>query len=258
MPTKRTQNTTLLPTVSLPPRWMRIPPRLPELVEIPAGAFVMGDDFGPREARPAHDLILDTFFCARYPVTMLEFAAYILDTRRPMPGWWPHPLRWIEEANLPVARVSWRESILYCEWLTRKTGYRAALPTEPQWEKAALWDDEQAIKRIYPWGDEFDPACCNVVESLVESIAPVDAYRTIGDSAYGVSDMFGNAAEWTLSRFTPYPYEDKRHDTNVMGYRVARGGSYQSEGRWTTALHRGYFSPDENRYPVGFRIIVIP
>ena len=113
---------------------------------------------------------------------------------------------------------------------------------------------------MYPWGNEFDPAYCNVVESLVEHVTPVDMYRLVGDSPYGVSDLFGNVAEWTLARYLPYPYgeADGRHDLNLMGYRTARGGSFQSEGRWTTALHRQYFSPDENRYPVGFRIVVEP
>jgi len=217
----------------------------------------MGDDFGPREARPAHDLTLPTFRCSRFPITALEFATYLAATGRSMPSHWPHPLRWLEHAHDPVARLGWRDALRYCEWLGQQVGCQVSLPTEPQWEKAALWDAERGIKRIYPWGYDFDPACCNVVESLIDGVTPVDAYRTMGDSAYGVSDLFGNVAEWTLSRFTPYPYEDKRHDTNLMGYRVVRGGSYQSEGKWTTALHRGYFSPDETRYPIGFRIVVI-
>ncbi len=96
------------------------------------------------------------------------------------------------------------------------------------------------------------------MESLIGCATPVDAYRLVGDSSYGVTDMFGNVAEWTLARYLPYPYSDGdgRHDLNLMGYRAVRGGSYLSEGRWVTALHRQYFSPDESRYPVGFRIVV--
>jgi formylglycine-generating enzyme required for sulfatase activity len=245
-------------TVSLPPSWMRIAPCLPELIHVPAGTFLMGDDFGPRSSRPAHELNLPDYWISRYPVTALEYAAYVVAARRPLPGFWPHPVRWLEEANRPAAGVCWREALGYCAWLAQQTGRQVRLPTEAEWEKATVWDADHGTKRLYPWGNDFDPAYCNAAESLIGATTPVDAYRLVGDSAYGVSDLFGNVAEWTLARYQPYPYNhsDGRHDLNLMGYRAARGGSFQSEGRWLTALHRQYFSPDETHYPVGFRIVV--
>jgi formylglycine-generating enzyme required for sulfatase activity len=237
---------------------MRIQPCLPEMVLIPAGEFLMGDDFGPRSSRPAHELTLPDYQISRFPVTMLAYAAFVTAMKRPLPGFWPLAVRWLEEATLPVAGVSWREALAYCGWLGQQIKRPVRLPTEAEWEKAASWDAEHNTKLIYPWGNDFDPACCNAVESLIGVLSPVDAHRVIGDSPYGVSDLFGNAAEWTLARYMPYPYDaqDGRHDLNLMGYRTTRGGSFQSEGRWTTALHRQYFSPDEQRYPVGFRIVV--
>jgi formylglycine-generating enzyme required for sulfatase activity len=243
---------------SLPPLWMLPEVRLPELVHIPAGSFVIGDDYGSREARPAHELSLSEYWISRYPVTALDYAAYVIATRRPLPGLWPHPLRWLEEGNRPVGGVSWREALGYCQWLSAQTERSVRLPTEAEWEKAATWDEAHAEKLMYPWGNDFDPAYANTAESLIDSLTPVDNYRVVGDSPYGVSDLFGNAAEWTLARYLPYPYSERdgRHDLNLMGYRAVRGGSFQSEGRWMTALHRQYFSPDEHRYPVGFRIVV--
>ena len=244
--------------VNLPPEWMEVEPCLPELVYIPAGSFTMGDDFGPRSAQPAHELTLPGYFIGRYPVTALDYAAFLRATNRPLPGFWPRPVRWLEEWMRPVAALSWRDAIGYCVWLSQQTARHIRLPTEAEWEKAATWDESCGKKFLYPWGNDFDPACANTVESLNGEIAAVDAYRVVGDSPYGVSDMFGNVAEWTIARYMPYPYydHDGRHDLNLMGYRVARGGSFQSEGRWTTALHRQYFSPDENRYPVGLRIVI--
>lgn len=245
--------------LSLPPVWMRKELCLPEMVTIPAGIFVMGDDYGPRASQPAHELTLPDFAISRYPVTMLDFALYLIAAKRSTaPGIWPRATRWIEEADRPVAGVSWLAARDYCTWLGKQIGRRVRLPTESEWEKAAVWDAERGVKRLYPWGDDFDPACCNMVESLIGDLTPVDTYRLIGDSPYGVSDLMGNAAEWTLARYQPYPYDphDGRHDLNLMDYHAARGGSFRSEGRWTTALHRQYFSPEENRYPVGFRIVI--
>src|SRR5258707_4532755 len=245
-------------TVNLPPTWMRTDAKLPELVHIPAGPFLMGDDYGSREARPAHEVMVPDFRISRYPVTTLEYAAYVIAAHRLAPRFWPDPVRWLEQSNDPVAGVSWRDAQAYCAWLSHQTRLQVRLPTEAEWERAATWQAASGDKRIYPWGNEFDPAYTNTVESLIGAMTPVDMYRVVGDSAYGVSDLFGNVAEWTLARYLPYPYSERdgRHDLNLMGYRAVRGGSYQSEGRWMSALHRQYFSPDESRYPVGFRIVV--
>lgn len=243
---------------SLPPPAMRAEAALPEMIHIPAGVFLMGDDFGSREARPAHEVTISDFLISRYPITALDYAAYVRATRHSVPRFWPEPVRWLEQSNYPVGGVSWREAQAYCNWLSQQIERTVRLPTEAEWEKAATWDPASGVKRMYPWGNDFDPAYANTVESLIGTMTPVDAYRVVGDSPYGVSDLFGNVAEWTLARYMPYPYSDRdgRHDLNLMGYRAVRGGSFQSEGRWTTALHRQYFSPDENRYPVGFRIVV--
>jgi toxoflavin biosynthesis protein ToxD len=233
-------------------------PQVPELIEIYEGVFVLGDDYGPRSAQPAHEITLPTYYISRYPVTMLDYAAYLRTTNRSAPTFWPNPTRWLEQANLPVAGVMWRDALGYCSWLSRQIGKVVRLPSEAEWEKAALWSTATNSKRLYPFGDEFDPACANSAESLIGALTPVDTYRLIGDSAYGVTDMFGNAAEWTLARYLPYPYEVSggRHDLNLMDYKVVRSGSFQTEARWTTAVHRQYFSPDESRYPIGFRIVI--
>jgi formylglycine-generating enzyme required for sulfatase activity len=237
---------------------MRLEPRLPELVHIPAGEFLMGDDFGPRSAQPAHEIVLPDYWISRYPLTVLEYAAYMIAQKRAIPGFWPDAVRWIEDAGKPVAAISWRDAMGYCAWLAEQARRRVRLPTEAEWEKAATWDASHQAKAIYPWGNEFDPACANTAESLIGETTLVDTYRIIGDSRYGVTDMLGNVTEWTLARYLPYPYTDTegRHDPNLMGYRTVRGGSFQSEGRWTSAVHRQYLSPEENRYPVGFRIVI--
>src|SRR5258708_25055235 len=87
---------------------MRIEAALPELVHIPAGLFVMGDDFGSREARPAHEINLPDYWISRYPVTALDYANYVVAEERPLPGLWPHPVRWLGDSHDTVAAVSWR------------------------------------------------------------------------------------------------------------------------------------------------------
>lgn len=243
--------------LSLPPEWMRAPIRLPELVMIGSGPFVMGNDFGSSEVRPAHYITLDAYQIARYAITYLDYATYIIHTQRLPPTRWPRPTRWLEESALPVC-VTWPEAMAYCAWLSAQSGSTVRLPTEAEWEKAATWNAADGVKTLYPWGNEFDPAYCNTAEAHLDTPTPVDTFRPVGDSLYHVSDLIGNVAEWTLARKLPYPYSAAggRHDANVVETRVARGGSFASDGKRITALYRQYLPPDERRYPVGFRVVV--
>ncbi len=236
---------------------MRLRACLPELKIVAAGQFVMGDDYGSGEAQPAHYLHLESYQIARYPVTNLEYVTFALATRRSLPMRWPRPARWLEDAALPVC-VTWPEAMAYCAWLGKETRARVRLPSEAEWEKAASWNPERGIKTLYPWGNDFDPAYCNTEECKLEMLTPVETFRPAGDSFYGVSDLIGNAAEWTLARKMPYPYSSAggRHDPNVVEMRVARGGSFASEGKRTTAMFRQYLAPDDRRQAVGIRIVV--
>src|SRR4029078_3766654 len=50
-------------------------------------------------------------------------------------------------ADEPGIHVSWHEANAYCRYARRR------LPTEVEWEYAALWDAGAGRKRRYPWGD---------------------------------------------------------------------------------------------------------
>jgi formylglycine-generating enzyme required for sulfatase activity len=67
--------------------------------------------------------------------------------------------------------------------------------------------------------------------------------------------MLGGAAEWTLSRYRPYPYADNdgRNDPNAAGLRVIRGGSFF--GYPATSSARWGFSDWLRLSNVGFRVV---
>jgi formylglycine-generating enzyme required for sulfatase activity len=70
-----------------------------DLVAIPGGAFLMGQDDGRDEERPAHLVTLSPFRMARCQVTTADFAAF----------------RKFEFADpaLPVVSVSWFDAVAY-------------------------------------------------------------------------------------------------------------------------------------------------
>jgi formylglycine-generating enzyme required for sulfatase activity len=246
----------------------------PQMVTVPAGPFLMGTpesevdelfnllkketerakrEWVEKEA-PQHEVTLDGYAIARYPVTNADFGRFIEDggyeTREYWTdaGWkqkesdgWTQPRYWEDEKwndpSQPVVGVSWYEALAYCRWLSARSGRDYRLPTEAQWEKAARGSDG----RRYPWGDDWDPARCNNEESGPGHTTPVGQYPE-GDSPYGVSEMVGQVWEWCSSKYGgaeakprfgyPYNAEDEREELEGDDTRILRGGSwYNGAGR---------------------------
>jgi formylglycine-generating enzyme required for sulfatase activity len=153
-----------------------------EMVYVPAGPFLMGDD--DREDNKRHTVTLSGYYIYKNLVTVGMYRRYCEATGKVMPD----PPRWGWKDDHPMVKMTWDEAKAYCEWAGGK------LPTEAQWEKAARGTDG----RKYPWGDEFDQS--KLWASKAEfrdagSTAPVGSFPA-GASPYGVLDMAGNAWQW--------------------------------------------------------------
>lgn len=228
------------------------------LVYVPAGEFLMGSSEAEivtakadcpgcpadwfDDERPQHSVYLDAYWIDKYEVSNQQFAKFIEDggydkhelwteegwawktmTDRTQPKFWDDP-RW-NKADHPAVGVVWFEALAYCRWA------EARLPTEAEWERAAGWVADQQEKRLYPWGNEWDPAQANTVESALGRAMPVGQYCPDGASPVGACDMVGNAWEWVSSIYMPYPYQpdDGREELEVHGTRALRGGSWINE-----------------------------
>src|ERR1035441_5610082 len=116
-----------------------------DLVLIPGGEFLMGQNDGRDDERPAHGVTVSAFRMARCQVTNAEYSAFrkFEFTGAALP------------AQLPVISVSWFDALAYCDWLGRQWKLPVRLPTEAEWEFAARGGFEQ---RLYPWGDTLPAA----------------------------------------------------------------------------------------------------
>ena len=150
--------------------------------------------------------------------------------------------------NDPVTCISWYDAVEFCDWA------KVRLPTEAEWEKAAGWDSQAEVKRIYPWGDELpDANRCNF-DMQIGDTTPVDCYED-GASWYGVLDMAGNVWEWTHSLYKDYPYKtDDRENTQATGERVLRGGSFYQKVMNVRFMHRNFHRPTAKVSDYGFRV----
>jgi len=225
-----------------------------DMVLILDGEFVMGDEDGLHEdERPAHTVYLDEFLIDRYPVTNLEYKAFVDATGREPPTHWVQGRVPPGKEDHPVVSVSWFDAQAYAAWAGKR------LVTEAEWEKAASWDPRTKKRRKFPWGDEFDPRRCNSREGGPDDTTPVGQYSPVGgDSAYGVSDMSGNVIEWTADWYDPHYYQrsPRRNPQgpNEGDYKVLRGGSWAYYWRGTRTAARNYdIRPTIRNLYAGFR-----
>jgi formylglycine-generating enzyme required for sulfatase activity len=233
-----------------------------QMVYIPAGNSMIGGDDGDGNEKPPHELYLNGFYIARFPVTNAQYQEYVAAMLHPVPDHWKAGRLWRVgtyprgRGDHPVVFVSWRDALGYCRWLSAETGQEIRLPTEAEWEKAARGTGGLR----YPWGNEFDQSKCNTQEAIILDTTPVGKYSPQGDSPYGIGDMAGNVSEWTSSLYRPYPYDpdDGREDLEAEGHRVVRGGSFDGLRRYARCTFRGKVIPRHRLGSRGFRCAMDP
>lgn len=228
-----------------------------EMILIPTGESMMGSEVRAEE-KPVRRVYLDAFCLSRYPVTNAEYQKFIDATHAAPPKFWHNGTMPMSKAREPVVGVSWDEARAFCKWVGGR------LPTDAEWEKAAGWDDEHKHQRIYPWGNEFDPAKCNVFESYISNTTYVGKYSPAGDSPYGVGDMVGNVLEWCEDWYDPAYYARMAQSPNPFyknprgpatgTLRVLRGGSFLYAADYARCAFRSGLPPDKRYVLIGFRV----
>jgi gamma-glutamyl hercynylcysteine S-oxide synthase len=260
-------------------------------VEIPGGAWRLGsapdDGFIFDNEKWEHEVALAPFRIAKAPVTNAGFAAFVEDGGYRSPEFWSaagwdwreragaeRPVYWLANGgggwtwrrygstaqlapHAPVMFVNWYEAQAWCNWAKRR------LPTEAEWEAAALGEPDAAgsrladRKRRWPWGEA--PATPNHANLGFAFDGPLDVADCAGgDSACGCRQMTGNVWEWTASDFVPFagfaadPYEDYSQPW-FNARKVLRGGSFATSARIARPGYRNFFTPERNDVIAGFR-----
>jgi len=259
-----------------------------ELVQVPAGDFVMGDNAGEAAERPAGNVkIAKPFWIGRIEVSNEQYRKFdpahdsgievgdFLQFSEQERG---YPVNGLRQ---PVVRVSWSEAQAFCLWLGKRMGKRILLPTEAQWEWACRAGtttpmnygactvdfapcanlSDSRFRRVDTFGwnlpsgaiPPWRPAYTNVNDGHRVS-SPVGSFRP---NVWGLCDMHGNAAEWTRSAFRPYPWRDNDGRNKESGdeRRVVRGGSWSDRPEYARSSRRMAYPPWRGVYNVGFRVV---
>jgi formylglycine-generating enzyme required for sulfatase activity len=186
------------------------------MVRVPAGSFAMGSLPGAplrqEEELPHRVTLTRAFRIASTEVTQRQWLALMPRNRSPQPG-----------DDLPVTSVSWKEAQEFCVKLSQKEGARYRLPTEAEWEYAC-----RAGAGEPPVGRAELEAAAWYADNSAEKTHPVGEKTP---NAWGLHDLLGNVAEWTLDAYGPYPRATAVTDPAGLisgATRVVRGGAWRS------------------------------
>ncbi|GGY84232.1 selenoneine synthase SenA [Marinobacter zhanjiangensis] len=257
------------------------------------------EDFAFDGEKPRHAVTLDAFRISRTLVSNGEFLDFVEDGGYRRPELWSfggrkwlqtemdvslvfdelepvlreprHPLYWRLrggqwqqkffdhwrplDRNAPVVQLSYWEAEAWCTWAGRR------LPTEAEWEVAALGNRPGESFSRFPWGNDSptpDRADMDATMMGRQSVSALPA----GDSPFGCRQMIGTAWEWTSDQFLPY--DGFRVDmypfmsTLQFGdHKVTKGGGCATSSMLIRGTYRQAYLPQRNDVYTGFRTCAV-
>lgn len=140
-----------------------------------------------------------------------------------------------EQPEQPAVTMTQYSAQQYTKWLSRITGQQYRLPTEAEWEYAA----RAGTSTAYSWGDSADEIdeYAWYFDNADEGALPVGTKKP---NQFGLYDMHGNVAEWTVGQYTEDGYTMFRSDKPINAIDVVkwpetsspcvvRGGSWEMD-----------------------------
>jgi len=220
------------------------------MVGVSGGTFVMGrgsSDFDPDDG--VHRVVLSDYYIGETEVTQALWKA-VMGSEPDYNGGWTDAYG--KGALYPAYRVGYDEVMAFIEKLGQSTGVPFRLPTEAEWEYAALGGAKSHGYR-YSGSDRIaDVACCSGKKTH-----PVAQRKP---NELGLYDMTGNVFEWCSDWYCDYDGDE----VNPLGAdtgrcRVMRGGCWMNETDRSAHFLCGVANresrfPDEASYCVGFRL----
>lgn len=224
---------------------------VPLTVPVPCGWFLMGSETGRPDERPVHRVYVRPHAAGRFPVTNREYGCFVA-AGQPAPRFWGDER--FNGPDQPVVGVSWAGAVAYCEWLSDQTELRFRLPTEAEWEHAALGG---LNGRLYPWGDDMPPAPSGLLlsDQRMDRPAPAAGGPT---NAFGISGMGWNIHEWCSDWYNQGYYASSPEldppGPEQGNRRASRGGAWRHQVKVSRCAARSAIPPAFEYNDYGFRV----
>lgn len=182
-----------------------------EMLEIPGGTYLIGDNSGRYDEKPAFKADLGAFKIHKFEVSNQQFQEFLVASGYEPQGPWRRGLRSGDE-NKPVRFVTWDDANAFCKFHGQR------LPTETEWESVRSTSQGTGIV-----GLEIEHGPVTVVQNA-------DANKQ------GVMGLVGNVREWTADWY------DKRIYATYGGKAVAPEGPADGtppEDRFIRTISKG-------------------
>jgi formylglycine-generating enzyme required for sulfatase activity len=244
------------------------------MLKIPGGTVTLGqprkdasgkDQFGWDNEFESHQVAVASFAMSKYKVTNGEYLKFVRAGAKPPHFWKWHEGQWYwrgmwKEVPLPLdwpVYVTYEEASAFAAWAGKR------LPTEAEFHRAAYGTVYGEEERAYPWGNEQpDSRRGNFGGNRWDPIS-VTA-NPLGDSAFGVSQLVGNAWEWTSTAFEPFPGFQTfscypGYSARFFGgdHYVLKGASPRTDVRLLRRSFRNWFRPNFPYVYAGFRCVEV-
>ena len=240
----------------------------PSMVVVPAGSFWQGSEedapLALKMETPKRMItIAEPFAVGIFEITMEQWDQCVSDgacaTQPPDNGW--------GRGARPVIMVSWNDAQEFVSWLNSKTGQAYSLPSESQWEYLARGGEESdwlggspalvcdfgniaGGESGFRWQHE---ECSD--QAAIETL-PVGSFKP---NAFGVYDVVGNVAEWTLDcmnlSYLDAPGDGSAWGRGICSSRITRGGSWFTGSREVRLPARFNLKNGDRNDFTGFRVV---
>lgn len=197
-----------------------------KMIGVPGGQFVMGPDALDSENGPAHLVTLSDYLIGETEVTQELWDVVMGSSNN-------HSRK--KASNLPVTKIFYEDAQNFARRLSQLTGREFYVPTEAQWEYAALGGP---YSKGYIFSGSNTATDVGWPRSAADSpFYPVKSKRP---NELGIYDMTGNAMEWVSDpngRYPTKPVKDPQagepFGTKADSYYILRGQLNSTSNAWS-------------------------
>lgn len=221
-------------------------------IELAPGCFDM--------AEPSVEICLDGFALGRFEVTNQEFRKFVPDHDSGQANGIDLNL-----PELPVVNVSWIDANRFAGWLSAESGLSVRLPSEAEWEYAAMG----GAAGDWFWGSDPQDAFRyanlsgrDASDRLTDGFVATSPIASFDPNPLGLFDMLGNASEWVFDAYSAEldRYAGQTRNPVVASadtpLRVRRGGSYDQRVHQVGVKTRDFYLETLGVPQTGFRLVL--